>query len=290
MNITSSRRFDSLSYQLELTQPRPSFLRFHLQIFFMNGEPMNLVMPSICDDDAVLTLRSSEGNLFKIGQARAFQSEVWKKMLQVNGAGNGKKRKAGPAFGAGDGIEVKNEELEVVELEEEEKICTIFLESLQHDDWVKRSLTPKQVVKLLRMADKFQALMPALFIPCMVEIVPVKWDLEDVLLIYHYSDLLNLQTLRNVAARNFVRLGDTIDHPIQQAKVRVAAHHLLDLHLFRKRWIDYSEVMFTRLENCTQNKKCKDLWSSNKVVEKDKLCSLHQALKNEKRVLDSFTL
>lgn len=251
---------------------------------------MDLVMPTICDDDAVLTLRSSEGNLFEISQARAFQSEVWKQMLQVDGAGEGKKRKAGPALGAGDRIEIKNEELEVVELEEEEKICTIFLESLQHDDWVKQSLTPKQVVKLLRMADKFEALMAAFYIPCMVEVIPVKWDLEDVLLIYHYSDLLNLQTLRNVAARNFVRLGDIVDHPIQQSKVRVAAHHLLDLHLFRKKWIDHSEVKFTRLENCTQNKKCKDLWSSNKGVEKEKLCFLHQALKNEKKVLDSFTL
>lgn len=242
------------------------------------------------DDDVALTLRSSGGTLAKIGLARACQSEVWKKMLQVDGAGEGKKRKAVPALGSQEEIELKKEELEIVELEEEEKLCDIFLDSLQHDDWVKQSLTPKQVVKLLRMADKFQALMPALFIPCMVEIIPVKWDLEDVLLIYHYSDLLNLQTLRIVAARNFVRLGDIVDHPIQQSKIRVAAHHLLDLHLFRKKWIDHSEVKFTRFENCTKNKKCKDLWSSNKGVEKDKLCSLHQALKNEKKSLDSFTL
>lgn len=229
--------------------------------------PSGLIDHELDGDDHSLTFRSSDGKLFTIGEARALQSNVWKTKLGNEEGSIRKKRKASEVNGdeiQEDQKENEKDESDIIVLEEHSMNLLGFMNSLLQNRWERSRLAPWNVLQHLKLAQKYQAISAALYVPCMAEIKSTKeWTLTEVMLVYHYSNLFNLQTLKNLAARNFVRLGDIVNHGVELESIKIASPHLLDLFGFRKKWITQGFMDLPTNDLCTQDT-CETTW--NKVV------------------------
>lgn len=143
-----------------------------------------------CDGEVQdVFFKSLDGEVFSICKERVSNSVVWKDMLKME------KETA-------KGEEMKDEDkiAKAIGLEESTIEVSIYLHSLIQDQWMPETLPAYSVVLQLRMADNYQAIKAALFVPSMVEIEG-PWNLEEVMLVFHYGWLFNLQTLKNKAAK-----------------------------------------------------------------------------------------
>lgn len=225
--------------------------------------------------DHSLVLKTGNGHLISIGHERAIQSEVWRVLLETE-ENSTKKRKVKAS------VEIKKETADkVIDLGEPTLTCCIFLRSFFQRDWEKKELHPDTVEGLLRLADTFKVNNAALYVPCMVEFRPIEWNLKQCLLIYHYCTSLNLQTLRNQAVRNFIRLGDVSVLGIDEEELNVATHHLVPLFTHKKKWLAQDIFAYKEVAGCRASNKCPKAWNNvkeqlvtGKIVFHD-LCPAH---------------
>lgn len=125
-----------------------------------------------------VVFKSSDGKLFSILKEKALQSEVWKNMLQV---GDNQTEEGGI------------DETKAVKLDEKSDEVLVFLETLDQSKWKQMFyLSASSIAVQLKMADKYQAVNAALYVPCMIIIPDEQWSLEEVLLVYHRSALFNI--------------------------------------------------------------------------------------------------